>query len=311
MARNERNESEKGRRAADVVVSRRERAGYYLFLLPSMIVFIVFIFAPAVWSFLLSLSDYSILTAAAPEFTGFRNYLLLFRNPLFLPALRNTFVFAVFDVPLTMLAGLILAVLISGRLVRRPAVFKVCFFIPYITSIVAVSIIFTLVFSPLPDGIANRVLLYFGQSAAGWIADSHMAMGVIVFLCIWKDCGYVMLIYTGAITSVSADIMDAARLEPMNDWQRMARIILPQIRPTTAFLVLTETIGAFQLYTPVKVMTDGGPGNATETLVTLLYSKGFSEYKMGLAGAIACILFAILTVFTLIGNRVLEHEAKD
>ena len=165
--------------------------------------------------------------------------------------MKNTVVYTAFTVPTTMACGLCIALLINSRLVRRKNFYKVCYYIPYVSSMVAVAIVFSLVFNSSPNGIMNQILGKLGIAPVGW------------------------LIY----------------------------ITLPMLRPTTLFLLVVETIGSFQVFTPVQIMTNGGPGYSTTTIVTYLYQKGFQEYKMGMASAIAVIMFVILLFLSILQNK--------
>ena len=128
-------------------------------------------------------------------------------------------------------------------------------------------------------------------------------MFVVVLLSVWKELGYVMVIYTGGLLSISQDIYEAVSLDPISSWKKLIYITLPMLRPTTLFLLVVETIGSFQVFTPVQIMTNGGPGYSTTTIVTYLYQKGFQEYKMGMASAIAVIMFVILLFLSILQNK--------
>lgn len=291
-----------------IVVSKKERLGYYLFLLPAFLVFAVFIFFPTVCSFVLSLFDYSISTIKDPEYVGLENFINLFTNPTFRAVIKNTFVYTLFAVPFTMALGLLLALLINSKLVRYKTFFKTCYYIPYACSMVAVSIVFSMLFNASTNGIVNQMLIKLGMEPKGWLSDGKLAMFVVILLSVWKDVGYAMLIYTGGLLAIPEDINDAVALDPASPWQKLTKITLPLLTPTTLFLSITQVINSFQVFTPVNILTDGGPGYATSTIVTYLYKKGFGEYKMGVASAIAVIIFIILLILTYIQNRVGERE---
>lgn len=291
-----------------IVVSKKEKLGYYLFLLPAFLVFAVFIFWPTIYSFVLSLYDYSISTVNEAEFVGLRNFINLFKNPNFRTVLKNTFVYTVFAVPFTMAAGLGLALLINNKLVKHKTFFKACYYIPYVCSMVAVSIVFSMLFSASTNGIVNQLLIKLGLEPKGWLSDGKLAMFVVILLSVWKDVGYAMMIYTGGLLGISEDIYEAASLDPVSQWQKLTKITLPLLKPTTLFLSITQVISSFQVFTPVNILTDGGPGYATSTIVTFLYQKGFKEYQMGMASAIAVVIFIILLILTIIQNRVGERE---
>ena len=286
-----------------IVASKREKLGYYLFLAPAFLVFLVFIFIPMIASFVLSFFSYSMTTIKEPEFVGLKNFITLFQTPVFRTAMKNTVVYTAFTVPTTMACGLCIALLINSRLVRKKNFYKVCYYIPYVSSMVAVAIVFSLVFNSSPNGIMNQILGKLGIAPVGWLSNDKWAMFVVVLLSVWKELGYVMVIYTGGLLSISQDIYEAVSLDPISSWKKLIYITLPMLRPTTLFLLVVETIGSFQVFTPVQIMTNGGPGYSTTTIVTYLYQKGFQEYKMGMASAIAVIMFVILLFLSILQNK--------
>ena len=292
-----------------IVESKREKISYYLYLLPAFVVFGVFIFWPTIHSFFLSLCNYSMSTISIAKFVGFDHFEeLFFEDRLFWKAMWNTAVYTFFTVPLTMAAGLFLALLIQNKLVKHKTVYKVIYYIPYVSSMVAVSIVFKLIFDPGSSGIANQILMKLGFDMKAFLADNVWSMVIVILLSVWKSLGYVMIIYLGGLLSISEDIYEAVSLDPISPWQKLTKITLPLLKPTTLFLLTTETISSFQVFTPVNVMTGGGPGYATTTLISLLYNKGFAEFNMGMASAIAVVIFVILSILTFIQNKVAEDD---
>lgn len=287
-----------------IVASKREKASYYLFLIPAFLIFLVFIFGPMIYSFVLSLFEYNMMTIKEPKFIGFDNFTTLFNTPVFGTIMKNTAVYTLFTVPLSMMCGLGIALLINNKLIVHKNFYKACYYIPYVSSMVAVAIVFSLLFNASTNGIINQILISLGLKPVGWLSDARWAMPIVILLSVWKDLGYVMVIYTGGILAISQDIYEAASLDPISPWKKLTKITLPLLRPTTLFLLVTQTINSFQVFTPVQVMTNGGPGYNTTTIVTYLYQKGFDEYKMGMASAIAVVMFVILLILSIIQNKV-------
>ena len=287
-----------------IVASKKERAGYYLFLIPAFLVFGVFIFWPTVQSFYLSLCKYSLSSFKAAKYVGLKNYISIFTNNVFWQSMKNTAIYTLFTVPFLMAAGLLLALMIHSKLVKYKTIYKVLFYIPYVSSIVAVAIVFKLIFDPGSSGIANQILMKLGLEPRAFLADNTWSMAIVILLSIWKSIGYVMIIYLGGLLGISQDIYDAVSLEAITPWKKLTKITLPLLKPTTLFLLTTETISSFQVFTPVNVMTGGGPGYATTTLISLLYNSGFVEFNMGKASAIAVVIFVILTILTLVQNKI-------
>ncbi len=292
-----------------IVAGKKEKAGYYLFILPALIVFTVFIFGPMLYSFILSFFKYNLMTIKMPEFVGFDNFVTLFKNPVFTQALKNTAVYTLGTVPVIMALGLGIALLLNNKNLKAKGLFKASYYMPYVCPMVAVAIVFSLIFNTSTNGIANQILAKLGLEPLGWLSSSSLALPVIMILGIWKGLGYVMIVYLGGLLAIPNEIYEAASLDPISSWQKLTKITIPLLRPTTLFLLVTETIGSFQVFTPVQVLTDGGPGYSTTTLVTLLYHNGFKDYKMGISSAIAVILFLILLVLSILQNS-LEKESK-
>ena len=291
-----------------IVASKKERAGYYLFLIPAFLVFGVFIFWPTVQSFYLSLCKYSLSSFKAAKYVGLKNYISIFTNNVFWQSMKNTAIYTLFTVPFLMAAGLLLALMIHSKLVKYKTIYKVLFYIPYVSSIVAVAIVFKLIFDPGSSGIANQILMKLGLEPRAFLADNTWAMAIVILLSIWKSIGYVMIIYLGGLLGISQDIYDAVSLEAITPWKKLTKITLPLLKPTTLFLLTTETISSFQVFTPVNVMTGGGPGYATTTLISLLYDSGFTEFNMGKASAIAVVIFVILSILTLVQNKLAADD---
>ena len=291
-----------------IVASKRERASYYLFLIPAFVIFGVFIFWPTIQSFYLALCKYSLSSIKSAKFIGLNNFTTLFKNRIFWQAMKNTAIYTVFTVPFLMAAGLFLALLIHSKFVKYKNAYRVIYYIPYVSSMVAVAIVFKLIFDPGSSGIANQILMKLGMDPMAFLSDNIWAMAIVILLSIWKSLGYVMIIYLGGLLGISDDIYEAVSLDPISPWKKLTKITLPLLKPTTLFLLTTETISSFQVFTPVNVMTGGGPGYATTTLISLLYNSGFVEFQMGKASAIAVVIFVILSILTFIQNKLAEDD---
>ena len=291
-----------------MVVSKREKASYYLFLLPAYLVFTVFIFYPMLRSIYLSLCKYSMSSIQNAAFVGLKNYANLFKNNIFWKVLKNTAIYTLFTVPLTIAAGLFLALLINNRLVKRKTAYKVIYYVPYVSSMVACAIVFKLLFDSGTNGIINQILMKLGLQPVGFLSSNFWAMAVVILLSVWKSLGYVMIIYLGGLMGIPTEIYEAVSLDSISPWHKLRYITLPLLKPTTRFLFITQIISSFQVFTPVNVMTSGGPGYATTTLVSMLYEAGFKDGNMGKASAIAVIIFVVLTVLTMIQNKLGEED---
>ncbi|HSK19138.1 MAG TPA: sugar ABC transporter permease [Longimicrobiales bacterium] len=285
------------------------RAGWF-FIAPALALIAVFFFIPVAGSLLLSLTDfdiYAIADAGNARFVGLRNYVELFSNSVFWTALRNTFYFALVGGPLTVAASLAAALLINARVVRFKSFFRTIFFIPFVTTLVAVAIVWRYLYHP-QYGMLNYVLGWFGVSPVDWLGDPRTAMPAIILLAIWKNFGYNMLIFIAGMQTIPSELYEAAELDGAGALRKFRHITLPMLAPTFLFVGVITMIGYFQLFAEPYVMTAGGPLRSTTSLVLLMYEEGFRWWRMGVAAAVAFILFAIILVWTLFQFR-LQREA--
>ena len=287
----------------------------YLFLLPSLAGFFIFVFLAVVISLGLSFSDWGL--TGWKGFTGLSNYRSLLRDPVFWKAFRNTVFYILTVVPLQLALGLLLAVMLNQGL-RGKLFYRVIYFMPVVTTIVAGAIVFRLLLSnngPLAD------VVYWFAGVTGlairppdWLNSTRYAKWAVVMLTLWKNVGFTMVIYLAALQGVPESLYDAAETDGANGWQRFRHVTWPMISPTTFFLMILQMIGAFQLFTEPFVMTRGGPANSTLTVVQYIYSNAFEFSRMGKAAAIAWFLFIFIFIFTLIQNvaqrRWVYYEAE-
>ncbi|HDM70201.1 MAG: sugar ABC transporter permease [Thermotoga sp.] len=285
----------KSRSLKDTIVS-------YLFCAPAYLIFTIFIFVPIIWSFILSFTDYSLLTFGKPEFVGLANYIELFKDPVFLRAVLNTIYYSILYVPTTLVIGFIFALMLNDDFPGRNF-FRLSMFIPVVVPMVVASIVWMLILSAHPTSLANRLLGLFGIPPKGWLTDPKLAMLSVAMVMVWKTFGYKMLLYLAAMQSIPYELYESAELDGATGWKKTIYITIPLLKPTTFFLVVTSVIDSFQIFTPIYIMTGGGPGYATTTLVNYLYEKGFKEFEMGYASAISYVLFLMLIILTFIQKK--------
>lgn len=287
--------------------SRRKTAAPYLFLLPAAIYFLVFWVVPFIFTVAISMTDWNILGDLSKlEFQGLNNYIELFtEDTIFLTAVKNTFIYAGINTPLVIVLGLGLALLLRSRFFGRTIV-RTLAFLPYGTSLVALAIIWRFIYSPKPSGVLNSVLMWFGIENQGWLSSAQMALPSIMAMDIWKWTGYTMVIFLVALSNIPRVYYDAAAVDGANPWNQFRYITLPLLRPALLFTFVTGTIGAFQVFAQVYVMTQGGPANSTEVVVHYMYRVAFKWLRMGDAAAMSIMLLALILVFVLLEYRLLE-----
>jgi len=278
----------------------------WLFLAPYLLVFLAFFLLPALWSALLSVTDWKIV--GTPHYVGGRNYARLLRDPLFHTALKNTVVYTAVIVPVMALVGLGLALLLNqplrGRVVARTAVFA-----SYVVMVSVVGITWRWMLDPTGAGIVNYYLGQLGVAPLPWVAAPETAMLSIILATIWWTAGYNMILYLAGLQDIPVAVREAARIDGATGWQEFRHVTLPMLRPVTFFVVVMSIAKSFQVFGQVYVMTQGGPSNSTLTIVNYLYVVGFTWFEMGYAAAIAYALFALLLVITVIQFRMTARES--
>jgi multiple sugar transport system permease protein len=283
---------------------RAGRAGW-LFVAPAITLIVVFFFLPVGASLLLSITDFDLYAVANPSnvrFVGTRNYTELLQNPTFWLALKNTFYFALIGGPLTVATSLGAALLLNAKVVRFKTLFRTIYFLPFVTTLVAVAIVWRYLYHP-QYGFLNYALGAIGIHPIDWLGDPRWAMPAIILLAVWKNFGYNMLIFIAGLQAVPEDLYEAAALDGAGAFRQFWHVTLPNLAPTFFFVGVVTMIGYFQLFAEPYVMTTGGPLGATTSLVLFMYEEGFRWWRLGVAASIAFLLFLIILVWTAIQLR--------
>ena len=276
----------------------------YLFILPALILFVVFVALSMAYSLVISFADYGL--TGIKEFVGLRNYQGLIRDPIFWKSFRNTAFYIVTVVPIQLILGLIMALALNQG-IRGRTVYRLIYFMPVVTTIVAGAIVFRLLLATngplnnLMGSIYTLIGLPFRDT--NWLGSSAFSKWAVVILTLWKNTGFTMVVYLAALQGVPQELYDAAETDGAGAWARFRNVTLPLISPTTFFLLILQMIGAFQLFTEPFVMTRGGPANSSLSVVQYIYNAGFRDIRMDKASAMAWVLFAFILLFTLIQNR--------
>jgi ABC-type sugar transport system permease subunit len=287
------------RRRRSKLVLRNTLLGWS-FILPNFLGFAVITLVPVVQLFYISLTDQNIFGKG--DFIGFENFQKLVGDPLFQRSFVNTLYYAVMHVPLTIVVSLGLALLLNTKL-RGVAFFRTAAFFPYITSIVAIALVWNLLFSP-DYGPINQLLRFLGiADPPGWLLSQDWAMPAIVIISTWRDMGYYMILFLAGLQTVSRELYEAARMDGANVFQRFWNVTLPGIRPTMFLVTVLLTIASFKIFDLIIVLSPGGvtaPNMATVVISQFIYQKGFIEAKFGYASSAAVVLFALCIVATVI-----------
>jgi len=284
----------------------------WCFVAPALTVIAVFFAVPVLASLLLSLTDFDIYAVASRvnlRLTWHENYAHLAQDPIFWVALRNTLYFVLVAVPLSITVSLGTALLVTARLARWRALFRTMLFVPVVTTLVAVAVLWRYVYHPR-FGLLNWALGIWGIAPVDWLGSSTWAMPAIILMAIWKNFGFNMVIFVAGLQSIPERLYEAASVDGASSLEQLRHVTLPMLAPTFLFVAVITVIGYFQLFAEPYVMTQGGPAHATLSVVLLMYLEGFRWWNMGYAAAVAFVLFAIILVLTLAALRLRPREAS-
>ncbi|MDW7680130.1 MAG: sugar ABC transporter permease [bacterium] len=268
----------------------------YFFIAPALLTLLIFFFLPVSEAFLMSLTDfdiYSLSSLKRARFIFLNNYLQLINDPIFWKALFNTCYFVLVGGPLTILMSLFTAIALNSKLLRFKKFFRLAFFMPVVTSLVAVAVVWRYLYHPR-FGVINYFLSFLGIDSIDWLGDPKWAMPALIILAVWKNFGYHMMIFLAGLQTIPDYLYEAARIDGAGWWRQLTNVTIPQLAPTTFFVTIMTIIGYFQFFAEPYIMTQGGPLNSTLSIVLYLYQHGFRWWRMGYASAIAFVLFFIV-----------------
>jgi multiple sugar transport system permease protein len=280
------------------VTGRGKYLALAILLLPSLIGMGLFYILPVISSFVLSFSKWDLLTPI--QWIGFGNFIRALGDPAVQQALRNTLTFILGYLPSVVAIGLGIALLVNRKLKGR-TIFRAIYFVPVVTSWVAVSLVWKWLLNP-QYGLVNWLLSLVGIQGPGWLFDPNWAMPGVIMATVWKDIGFVAVIYLAGLQEIPENLMEAADIDGANAWQRFWSITWPLLAPTTFFVTTISLISSFQVFDQVYIMTNGGPVGATTTMVQLIYKNAFGYGQMGYASAISWVLFALIFIVTITQN---------
>ncbi len=266
------------------------------FLMPNLLGFLFFIGVPIVASLGISFTKWDLLSK--PEWVGFDNYIALMSDRDFWAALGHTFYFIGGYLPLVIIGALAIALILNQKIKGR-TFFRAAYFVPVITSWVAVSLIWKWLFNPV-YGLVNYVLSWVGITGPAWLQDPSWAMPAVILTSAWKDLGFVMVIYLAGLQGISPSYYEAADIDGATPWQKFCHITLPLLSSTTFFVTVISLINSFQVFDQIMIMTEGGPAGSTSVIVEQIYNHAFRYFEMGYASAISWILFLIIFIVTII-----------
>jgi len=282
----------------------------WTFAAPFVILFGIFLAFPILASFVLSFTSFGLKDLANPvgsTVVGLKNYVDLFSDPVFWTALFNTFYFVIVGVPLTLVFGLLIATALNRGVSRFRTVFRVGYYLPVITSIVAIAVVWRFLLDP-DVGLINMALGGLGINGPAWLADPVLAMPSIIAMAVWRNLGFAMIVFLAGLQAIPAMLYEAAAIDGAGRWQGFRYVTLPMLRPTILFMTVITTIGYLQLFEEPFVMTGGGPLNKTLSITMYMYQQGFTFFHQGFASSIAYVLFVIVAIVAFLQFKFLRSD---
>lgn len=282
----------------------------WAFAAPFVVLFGLFMAFPIIASFVLSFTSFGLRDLQNPigaTFVGLQNYLELFSDPTFWTSLANTVYFVVVGVPLTLIFGLLIANALNRGVTRFRTAFRVGYYLPVITSIVAIAVVWRFLLNP-DVGLINMLLGALGIQGPAWLADPGLAMPSIIAMAVWRNLGFAMIVFLAGLQAIPAVLYEAASIDGAGRWQSFRFVTIPMLRPTILFMTVITTIGYLQLFEEPFVMTGGGPLDKTLSVTMYMYQQGFTFFHQGYASAIAYVLFVIVAIVAFLQFKFLRSD---
>lgn len=283
---------------------RDERVAAYIFVAPAVILLIAFLVVPMIYTVYFSGFKYQIMRPDVMKFIGLENYQKLFSDKNFWLALKNTVYFTVIVVPCQCVLALALALLVSKKF-RGVAVFRTMYFAPQLTSMVVISVLWSVLYNANPNtGLINSILVSLGMSPIKFLSDASTAMNSIIFMSAWQGAGYQMMIFLAGLQGIPRDQYEAASVDGATKFKQFLYITIPGLKGTIKYVIMITMIQAMKLFTQPYIMTQGGPKNSTKTLVYYIYTQGFQKGNFGYACSIAAVFFVIVVCMSMAMKKV-------
>ncbi|PVC98029.1 sugar ABC transporter permease [Streptomyces sp. CS147] len=289
-----------------------QNAAGWLFSTPFLVLFAVFMAFPILATLAMSFTDFGLRNVTRPweaEFIGLENYVELFGDEKFLKSLFNTGYFVVVGVPLTIGIGLVVAVLLNNGIDRARTFFRVGFYAPVVTTIVAVAVVWRFVLDP-SDGLIAGLFSEVGWTAPDFLGSETLAMPSLIVMAVWRNVGTVMVLFIAGLQAIPTEVREAAKLDGASVWHEFRSITIPLLRPTVLYATVITTIGYLNVFEEPFVMTQGGPSDSTLTVSLNMYREGFNFFHMGYASAMAYVLFVVIMGITVLQLRLLKDNTK-
>ena len=285
-----------------------ERVAAYIFTLPAIALLVAFLVVPMIYTVYYSVFKYQVMRPNDITFIGLDNYTKLFKDAEFWKALKNTFYFTIIVVPVQCVLALALALLVSRRF-KGVSVFRTMYFSPQLTSMVVISVLWTVLYNSNPNtGLINSILVGLGMQPINFLTNAKTAMNAIIFMSAWQGAGYQMMIFLAGLQGIPKEQYEAASVDGANTWQQFWNITIPNLKGTIKYVIMITMIQAMKLFTQPYVMTQGGPKNSTKTMVYYIYTQGFQKGNFGYACSVAAVFFVIVVAMSLILQKITNAD---
>lgn len=295
-------------RRRNVVGSFWDRFSGYVFLMPGLGGLVIFFLFPLLFAFVMSFMAMSLVNPNDASWAGLDNYRQIFGDPTFVRSLWNTILYAVIQTPLQTILGLSLALLVKKK-VAGIGIFRTLYYMPVVISMVVASVIWRIAYAP-EGGLINSFLNFFGISSQPFLTSTFQALPAIAGMLAWKWVGFSMIIFLAGLQNIPEDMYEAARLDGANWWKQFLNVTLPLLKRTMLFVVVINTINSFKLFTPIILITQGGPNDSTTVLVYYIYKEAFQYFSLGTASAGAVILFGIILMVLIAQFRLFQTDVE-
>lgn len=287
---------------------RNERVAAYIFVIPAVFLLIAFMIVPIVYTFYYSVFQYQVMRPGDITFVGLQNYVKLIADSDFWQSLKNTFYFSIIVVPVQCALALALAMLVSKKF-RGVSIFRTMYFSPQLTSMVVISVLWTVLYNSNPNtGLINSMLVNLGMDPINFLTNEKTAMNAIIFMSAWQGAGYQMMIFLAGLQGIPGDQYEAASVDGANGIQQFLHITLPNLKGTIKYVIQITLIQAMKLFTQPYVMTQGGPKNSTKTMVYYIYTQGFQKGNFGYACSVAAVFFVIVVAISLLMQKITSQD---
>lgn len=287
---------------------RNERVAAYIFTAPAMILLVAFLVVPMIYTVYYSVFKYQVMRPNDITFIALENYTKLFQDADFWKALKNTVYFSIIVVPVQCALALALALLVSKRF-KGVAVFRTMYFGPQLTSMVVISVLWAVLYNSNPNtGLINSMLVGLGMEPINFLTNEKTAMNSIIFMSAWQGAGYQMMIFLAGLQGIPSSLYEASSIDGASKFEQFLYVTLPQLKGTIKYVIMITLIQAMKLFTQPYVMTQGGPKNATKTMVYYIYTQGFQKGNFGYACAVAAVFFVIVVAMSLAMQKLTAEE---